>query len=117
MVAFVLVGLVALPTYFTGEPAEASVEHAPGVTESVIGPHEESAEASLITVLVLAVLSLAGLILYRRREVPSGFTLGTLALALIVTGMMAWTAHLGGRIRHVEIRGESAGLAVPAEKD
>jgi len=116
-VALVLVGLLALPTYFTGEPAEEVVEHAPGVSESVIEPHEESAEASLSTALVLAALSLAGLILYRRREIPRGFALGTLALALVVTGMMAWTAHLGGKIRHVEIRGESANFAVPAEED
>ena len=80
----------------------------PGVTESVIGPHEESAEASLIAALVLGVLSCAGLLIYRGREIPRGFTLATLVLALVVTAMMAWTANLGGRIRHTEIRGEAA---------
>ena len=116
LVTFVLVALLAVPAYFTGEPAEKVVEEMPGVTESVIGPHEESAEASLIAALVLGVLSCAGLLIYRGREIPRGFTLATLVLALVVTAMMAWTANLGGRIRHTEIRGEAA-IAAPAEKD
>jgi hypothetical protein len=104
LVTFVAVGLLALPTYYTGEPAEKVVEHQPGVTEEVIGPHEESAEASLIGALILGVVSLAGLAIFHGREIPRGLVLASLILALIVTGMLAWTAHLGGLIRHVEIR-------------
>ena len=104
LATFVVVGLLALPTYYTGEPAEKVVESQPGVTEEVIGPHEESAESSLIGALILGVVSLAGLAFYRGREIPRGLVLASLILTLIVTGMLAWTAHLGGMIRHVEIR-------------
>jgi hypothetical protein len=38
---FVLVALVALPVYLTGEPAEEVVEHLPGVAESFIESYEE----------------------------------------------------------------------------
>jgi hypothetical protein len=40
---FVLTALLALPVYFTGEPAEEVVEHVPGVAESLIGRHENAA--------------------------------------------------------------------------
>ncbi len=111
-----LAGFLAIPAYYTGEPAEKVVENLPEVTEAVIGPHEDSAEASLIAALALGVLSCAGLMIYRGRALPRGLTLATLALALVVTAMMAWTAHLGGQIRHAEIRG-GAPLAAPADKD
>jgi hypothetical protein len=37
---FVLTALLALPVYFTGEPAEKVVERLPGVTEPLIEEHE-----------------------------------------------------------------------------
>jgi hypothetical protein len=40
---FVLTALLALPVYFTGEPAEKVVEHLPGVTEPLIEEHENAA--------------------------------------------------------------------------
>jgi hypothetical protein len=104
LVTLVVAGLLALPTYYTGEPAEKVADKMPGVTEEFIAPHEDSAEKSLVGALILAALSVTGLLLYRGREIPRAFALVTLALAVIVTGMLAWTAHLGGLIRHVEIR-------------
>ena len=116
LVTFVLVALAAIPTYYTGGPAEKIVEGMPGVSEMAIMDHEESAEASFVAALVLGALSCFKLIFYRRRETPRSIAVATLVLALVVTGMMAWTAHLGGLVRHTEI---SAGAAVtsPAEKD
>jgi hypothetical protein len=37
---FVITALLALPIYFTGEPAEEVVEHLPGVAEPLIERHE-----------------------------------------------------------------------------
>jgi len=116
LVTFVLVALLAIPTYFTGGPAEKIVSGMPGVSEMAIMTHEESAETSFIAALVLGALSCVKLVLYRRREIPRGITFATLALALVVTGMMAWTANLGGKIHHAEIRDEAA-AASPAQKD
>ena len=116
LVTFVLVALLAIPTYLTGEPAEEIVEDMPGVSMMDITAHEESAEASLIAALVLGVLSCFKLVFYRGRETPRGIAVATLALALVVTVMMAWTAHLGGLVHHAEIRAGAA-AATPAEKD
>jgi hypothetical protein len=55
-----LVALLALPAYFTGEPAEEAVERAVGVTEQVIDAHEAAALVSLVGVELLGVIASAG---------------------------------------------------------
>jgi hypothetical protein len=104
LVTFVAAALLALPTYFTGDPAEKLVENLPGVSEAAIGTHEDSAEVSLVAVLALGAFSLAVLWLRRGRDIPHGLLIASLVAALIVTALLAWTAHLGGLIHHAEIR-------------
>lgn len=60
--------------------------------------------------IVLGIVSLVGLWL-SRKEVPRWFSTTTLVLALVVTGIMAWTANLGGQINHPEIRPDAAVVA------
>lgn len=99
----VLAALVALPTYFTGEPAEDIVQRVPGTAGGRIEAHEDWAGAALAGAGVLGVTALGGLVVYRRgRLLPRWFAGATLAGALVVTGMMTWTASLGGQIRHPE---------------
>jgi hypothetical protein len=106
--ALVLVALLAIPTYLTGEPAEELVEHLPGVSESYIEAHESMAKIALVASLVLGVLALGGLIVSRGCAVPSAFAVLVLLGNLASFGLMAYTAHLGGQIRHTEIRAGSA---------
>jgi uncharacterized membrane protein len=104
---FVLIAILALPVYFTGEPAEEVVKDLPGVTESVIEEHEEAALIALIAVEVLGVIALGGLFFFRgSTSLPSWFIKASLVLSLISVGLMAWTANLGGQVRHVEIRSD-----------
>jgi nucleoside permease NupC len=103
--AVVGIALVTAIVFLTGEPAEEAVEHVAGVSESVIHQHEEAGEAALFGTGLAGVLSLASLWWYRRRELPRWVAAASLVVVLVVTGMMAWTANLGGQIRHSEIRG------------
>lgn len=49
--------------------------------------------------------------------VPFQFSWGLLGASAIVGGLMAWTANLGGEIRHSEIRPASAlGISVTERK-
>ncbi|HEY0995131.1 MAG TPA: hypothetical protein VGD77_03995 [Gemmatimonadaceae bacterium] len=96
----VLAGVTAGAAFFTGEPAEEAVEGK--VAEQSISAHEEAAEAALWGAGILAVLS-AGALLRWRRELPQGVTAGLLVGAIVTSGLMAWTANLGGQIRHPEI--------------
>lgn len=105
LTVFVLVALAALPVYFTGEPAEETVKHLPGVHEVNIEQHEAAAKLSLMVMEALGVLALGVLLLsHRSNTVPTGLLFATLLISLIAGGLIARTANLGGQIRHSEIR-------------
>jgi uncharacterized membrane protein len=111
---FVVVALLAIPTYLTGDPAEDIVKNLPGVSKSIIEAHDDAASASLIALSILGAVSLFGSIFMRKsRPTPQWFTILLLGLSLIATGMMAWTANLGGQIRHSEVRSEAVTPAPP----
>lgn len=105
----VLSALVAIPAYLTGEPAEDGVRGLPGVSQALVERHEAAAGFALGGVLALGALALVGLIWFRgKRLMPAWFGAITLAGALIVSGLMAWAASLGGEVRHTEIRSGAA---------
>ena len=102
---FVVFTLLAVPVYLSGEPAEHAVKQLPGISKPIIEKHEDAAAIAFTGIVVLGVVALAGLLLFRRTKImPVWFSLIMLAAALIVGGLMAWTANLGGQIRHPEIR-------------
>ncbi|GBC93488.1 hypothetical protein HRbin15_01979 [bacterium HR15] len=113
--ALVVVALLAVPTYLTGEPAEEIIEKQPGYSHSYVEPHESMAKMALIASLMLGVLALGGLLFSRGRAVPTGLAMLVLLGNLAVFGLMAYTAHLGGQIRHSEIRGEPPPFGAPGE--
>lgn len=102
--AIVFVALLTLPVYLTGEPAEEQVEHLSGTATSIIEAHESSANLATTAAAVLGVFALGNLIGFRKREIPRWVLVICLALSLLSTGLMAYTANLGGQIRHPEIR-------------
>jgi len=105
---FIITALATIPVYLTGNSAEDTVEHLPAVAESIIDQHQEWALISLVTVGVLGLFATGGLLVARRlRAFPTWIVTTTLIFSLVVGGLMAWTANLGGQIRHTEIRSES----------
>ncbi len=110
LVFFLGGALSALLVYLTGQPAEKAVHGLPGVDDRLVERHKEIAQLALSAVLVLGGLSGSAFWLFRQAPVlPRGFVLGVLAAALLVAGLMAWTAHLGGQVRHTEIRAAPPG--------
>ncbi len=104
MGAMVLVALTAWMAFLTGEPAEEVLEGFPNFEEGWVEPHEHYAEYALYASQALGLVALVGLILSRGREVPIVLAGLLLVANLGVAGMMGYTAHLGGMIRHPEIR-------------
>ncbi len=105
LVALVVVALSSLGAYFTGEPAEDTIEGVPTVSGPAIEEHEESAAVSLAVVEVLGVAAIVGLLVYwKRGRMSSWLLLATIVLALAGSVLMARTANLGGRIHHPEVR-------------
>lgn len=103
LVGFVVAALFAIPVFNTGEGAEEAVEHLPGVVESVIEQHEEAAETAIWFVEILGVAALGGIIM-RKRAFFQGNAFRTIIMALSIgaAGLIGYTGHLGGKIRHTE---------------
>jgi len=104
LVALIFTALGAVASDLTGDPAEDAIRGFPGVRREVIHEHEELGEKSYIASAILGVLALGALARWRRTPLPQGVTLGGFVGAAIVSGMMAYTSLLGGRVRHTEVR-------------
>jgi uncharacterized membrane protein len=106
---FVLIALITIPVFLTGEGAEDVVKKIPGVTETYIGRHEELAELSLALIEILGALALVGLIwLKRKGTIPQFIMILVLVMSVIMAAVVGFTANLGGQIRHTEIRDEAS---------
>lgn len=102
---FIFAAVMALPVYFSGEGAEEAVEHLPGVAEALIEDHEHLAEVAIWLIQGLGLAAIGGLVLsFRQTRLPLWFAAVFGLLALGNGGVLAQTAHLGGQIRHSEIR-------------
>ena len=104
LVVLVFTAFAGAAADLTGEPAEDAIRGFPGVKRDVIHEHEEMAEKSYIAAIVVGVLALGALVRWRHAPIPRGGALGSLVGAAVVSGMMAYTALLGGRVRHTEVR-------------
>jgi uncharacterized membrane protein len=93
------------------------VEKLPGVQESFIEAHEEMAQAAFIVITVLGVLSAIILAIFSRISLNMQWAIpALLILSIIASGMIGWTAKLGGQIRHTEIRKNAVGVAPDSQQ-
>lgn len=104
LMILVVVSAVVVPVFLTGEPAEESVEHLPGVVESMIESHEDAGKVSMIITIILGVASFVALFFQRDEHKGRTPAFVALVLALIATASLTYTGSLGGKIRHTEIR-------------
>lgn len=108
LVGFVLAAISVIPVYLTGEPAEESVEHLPGVIESVIESHEEAAEFSLWMIEIAGLAALGSLLLKKVSFFRTTVFAGVMVvISLVSASAIAYTGYLGGQIRHTEISGNA----------
>ena len=106
-----LVGGASILVFLTGEPAQEAIEKLPGFSERLIDRHEDAALVATIVAGCVGALALGTLIVYRRRTLPRWLITFVLVAAVGATGLMGYTANLGGQIRHTEIRSTSAAAA------
>lgn len=106
LMLLVVMALVTIPVFLTGEPAEETVENIAGIPESVIEEHEEAAEWAIWVMMAAGAFSLISLIAAKMNSAFSSMSIKlSLAVCLLATAAMARTGYLGGQIRHSEIRG------------
>jgi len=101
----ILMALIAIPVYLTGEPAEESVEKLAAVSETMIALHEDAAVIAMWLMGIAALFALAAIIAQIRKvKLANQLFLGTIIFSTICFAAMARTGYYGGQIRHTEIR-------------
>jgi uncharacterized membrane protein len=101
----VLSGLITIPTFLMGEPAEEIIEHLPGISEKMIEIHEEAAEITIWFVGAAAFTALISLFIgFKNKSMLLKAIPFVTILSLCAIGFLAWTNNLGGQISHPEIR-------------
>jgi uncharacterized membrane protein len=96
--------VVSVIVFLTGEPAEESIEHLQGFSESVTERHEEFATVATIFVGALGAIAIGILAWLRKAEVSRRLIGVVFVLSLAGSAMMGYTGLLGGQVRHTEIR-------------
>jgi uncharacterized membrane protein len=104
LVFLVMTALAAAAADLTGDAAEDAVRGLPGVRRDDIHAHTQMAAKAYAVAGVTGVLALAALVGYRRKPVPGNVTVAMVVVSAFLSGAMAYTGLVGGRIRHTEVR-------------
>jgi hypothetical protein len=114
LVIFVVIALVAIPTYVSGNAAEEVLCGGgaktpacadPSVSKNLIQTHEGAALLAFAAIILTGALAWLGLWQIRRTSRAENWNLAViLLLSLVAFGLVARAADIGGEIRHPEIR-------------
>jgi uncharacterized membrane protein len=101
---YLLLGVVALVAYLTGDDAGKVMMTYPGITENIVEPHENMALAFLVAVILISALAMIALYVTKTREMLlKRFSLYLLIAAMLTGVLGVLTGSTGGAIRHTEI--------------
>ena len=115
---FIFSALASIAAFYSGEGAEEIVEKIPGISETLINQHEESAELFFAAILILGVFSLMTLILEIKKSKFSNYGFVLVFLVTLASGVLAKNVGTsGGEIRHMEIRNDSNLIQIHPEED
>lgn len=111
----VLLCVVSVAIKFTGDLAWDDLRPWPQPYDGArVQLHEQAADRATAAVFFTGLAAGAALWAGRKRPaVPGGLTTAVLVLLLGTFGLMAWTANLGGQLRHPQLRGDNGQPASP----
>ncbi|MCA9002943.1 MAG: hypothetical protein KDB61_13545, partial [Planctomycetes bacterium] len=105
----VLAALGAAAAYFSGPHADEALRALAlddPAARGLVEAHALWGRVLFILTGILGALSLLGLLQYLQEEIPPRWLRLTLALGYAaLVPLLAWASHLGGLVRHTEIRG------------
>jgi len=105
LATFVLMSLITIPVFLSGEAAEDTVENIIGVSEEVIENHEELAEKAIWVMGLLGTISVFTFFaIIKKLPFSKTISVITLIVSLGTFGLFAIVGSTGGEIRHSEIR-------------
>jgi len=102
----VLMVVAGAATFLTGEGAEDVIKRLPDFPDALFERHEALATASLVGAAILGVCTLVALFKARGAAIPRWVAAALLAGTVAASGVLAFTALAGGRIRHPEARSD-----------
>lgn len=116
IVGFIILGILAIPTYVSGAGTMWALAGDPDYPRSLINHHRDEALLAFIALGLTGCF--AWITLWRQRQ-GAGFSNTSmytlLAMAVVTLFLMAEAAHEGGFINHMEIRGEAPNLVMNDE--
>ncbi len=110
LAVFFGIALLSLPTYMTGNAAQAAIKGRQGVSEDLVETHRDAALPALVLMEITGLVAWLGLWQFRRISRPTRWNLSAVLLLSVVTlVLMARAADIGGDIRHPEIASGTVG--------
>jgi len=107
-----VVALATLPTYLSGNAARQVIAKEPNALLGVVEVHQNGAMLTLVAMTFAGAFAWFGLWEIRRFSHPGSLTTwGTLLTSAAASALILYTANIGGKIRHIEIR-EAADSAI-----
>lgn len=107
LITLMVVAVVTVPVFLSGENAEHKLEKIADVSEHFMEEHEESAEFGLWLMMATGVSALFSLrLLSKTSQIAEAMRMVTLALAMFTVGAMIAIGSHGGKIRHDELRSD-----------
>ena len=105
LASLVLVAIVSIPAFLTGEPSESYTKGLQGISPRWMSNHEDIAKIALWVAIGVGAAALTALIVFRKVNSLPRWVVGVLLVGCIaVCTVMFRTANYGGKIRHSEIR-------------
>lgn len=96
--------LFAAAAFLTGEPAEDAIAQVAGISTEAIGAHEQLAPIAAGATALAGVFALVVLLKWQPGTATPWMMVAALVAAFAAAALLAWTAYLGGRINHPELR-------------
>lgn len=102
----VITGAIVLIVYFSGEPAADSLKSLyPDIDEKYIESHESVSLIAFVLLLISAIYSLLGLIIYKEsNDTTLLYKYVLLVIVFLSVLFSVWTVYKGLQIRHPELR-------------
>ena len=98
--------VTACIAYFTGGATYESLESRLTEARPIIEDHAIIGRAAFVGMILLGVAVLSAFFQYWQEEKPAAWHRWAILIATVaLCYILAWTAHLGGQVRHDEIRG------------
>lgn len=103
-VIIVIMALLSIPVFLTGETAEETVEGIAGISETMLEEHEDAGKLAFWIMVISGIAAFISLLLVRsRRQMAGALYTTVLLISLVSFGFMARAGYLGGQIRHTEL--------------